>query len=138
MAQAKEGAEPEALAVDLCLRCARPLNPLQSFCPHCGAPAGYAASLPFELKLVLAQSIGMMFRRACLTPGVQLRRWALDVLVLTPWVAYFALLVPAEISIRVHVRPATVAISLLLAASGLLWYRLRRCRDSGSESVTEA
>ncbi len=138
MAQEGVGTESEALPVDLCLRCARPLNPLQNFCPHCGAPAGYAASLPFEHKLVLAQSLGLMFRRACVTPGAPLRRRALDVFVLL-WVGCWPLFVlPAMQSIgprfpisllSLLVFPATVSISLVLAASGILLHWLRRPRD---------
>ena len=129
MAQEGVGTESEALPVDLCLRCARPLNPLQNFCPHCGAPAGYAASLPFEHKLVLAQSIGMMFRRACFTPGVPLRWRAVDVIVLS-WVAFWPFFLLPMFPIGWVLSQAAVSISLLLAVAGLLLHKLRRRRDS--------
>ena len=129
MAQEGVGTESETLPVDLCLRCARPLNPLQNFCPHCGAPAGYAASLPFEHKLVLAQTLGLIFRRACLTPGVRLRRRALDVFVFF-WVVFWPLFLVAEtVPIRFLVVPVTLFISLLLVVFGLLLHTLRRRRD---------
>ena len=99
--------EPPARVTPACLRCATPVDPLQNFCPHCGAPRGLAASLPFEHYLVLGQSLGLIFRRACLTRGVPLRRRALDVLVLLLF-------------------PATVLISLLLVVPGFLWRLLRR------------
>ena len=102
--------EPPARVTPACLRCATPVDPLQNFCPHCGAPRGYAASLPFELYLVLGQSLGLIFRRACLTRGVPLRRRALDVLVLLLF-------------------PATVLISLLLVVPGFLWRLLRRSKS---------
>ena len=108
MEQEEVEAEPEALPRPVCLRCARPVDRLQNFCPHCGAPRGYAASLPFEHYLVLGQSLGLTFRRACLTRGVPLRRRALDVLVL------------------LLVFPGTVLISLLLVVPGFLWRLLRR------------
>jgi hypothetical protein len=121
--------EPESSPVDLCLRCAHPLDPLQNFCPHCGAPTGYAASLPFEHELVFGQTLGMIFRRACLTSGVRLRRRALDVFVLV-WVVFWPLFVVAEtVPIRFLVVPFAVLISLLLVVSGLLLHRLLRRRD---------
>ncbi len=110
MEQGRVEAEPETPARPVCLRCARPVDPLGNFCPHCGAPRGLAASLPFEHYLVLGQSLGLIFRRACLTRGVPLRRRALDVLVLLLF-------------------PATVLISLLLVVPGFLW-RLLRGRKS--------
>ena len=110
MAQANV-AGSEAPPQPICLRCARPVDPLQNFCLQCGAPRGYAASLPFEYYLVLGQSLGLIFRRACLTRGVPLRRRALDVLVL------------------LLVFPGTVLISLLLVVPGSLW-RLLRGRKS--------
>ena len=102
--------EPAAGVTPVCLRCALPVDPLQNFCGECGAPRGYAASLPFEYYLVLGQSLGLTFRRACLTRGVPLGRRALDVLVLLLF-------------------PATVLISLLLVVPGFLW-RLLRGRKS--------
>lgn len=107
MAQANV-AGSEAPPQPICLRCARPVDPLQNFCLQCGAPRGYAASLPFEYYLVLGQSLGLIFRRACLTRGVPLRRRALDVLVLAPWIA------------------AQGRISVLLVVAGLLAYKLLR------------
>ncbi|MCZ6787131.1 MAG: hypothetical protein O7E54_08200 [Planctomycetota bacterium] len=128
MAQEKVGAEPAALDWDLCLRCVRPLNPLQNFCPHCGAPAGYAASLPFEHKLVLAQSIGMMFLRTCFTPGVPLRWRAVDVIVLS-WVAFWPFFLLPMFPIGWVLSQAAVSISLLLAVTGHLLHKLRRRRN---------
>ena len=120
-------AEPEAPAVHICLRCARALDPLQNFCPHCGAPTGYAASLPFEHNLVLGQTLGLIFCRACLTPGVPLRTRALDVLVLFHWLAYWGLFL-SLVPIRVFVAQATVPIGLLVGVCVLLLHRLLRRR----------
>lgn len=114
MAQANV-AGSEAPPQPICLRCARPVDPLQNFCLQCGAPRGYAASLPFEHYLVLGQSLGLIFRRACLTRGVPLRRRALDVLVLAPWIAFWALGLQAQ-----------GRISVLLVVAGLLAYKLLR------------
>ena len=97
------------------MRCATPVDPLQNFCPHCGAPRGLAASLPFEHYLVLGQSLGLIFRRACLTPEVPLRRRALAVLVLAPWIAFWGLGLQAQ---------GRVTVPLVVA--GLLAYELLR------------
>ena len=106
--------EPAAGVTPVCLRCALPVDPLQNFCGECGAPRGYAASLPFEYYVVLGQSLGLIFRRACLTPGVRLGKRALDVLVLTPWIAFWALGPQAQ-----------GRISVLLVLAGVLAYKLR-------------
>ncbi len=107
--------EPPARVTPACLRCATPVDPLQNFCPHCGAPRGLAASLPFEHYLVLGQSLGLIFRRACLTPEVPLRRRALAVLVLAPWIAFWGLGLQAQ---------GRVTVPLVVA--GLLAYELLR------------
>ena len=114
--------------MDLCLRCARPIDPLQNFCPHCGAPAGYAASLPFEHELVLAQTLGMMFQRACRPSGAPLAWRAVDVFVVS-WVGFLPIgFFVAFGPTRWILGQAAVTISLLLAVSALLLTKLRRRR----------